>query len=326
MTWLVTGGAGYIGSHVTRRLLAAGHRVVVYDDLSTGLPDRMPPGVPLVIGSVTDPAALLRAFTEHRVTAVVHLAARKSVPESLARPTFYYRENVGGLVALLDAMVATGVRRLLFSSSAAVYGNPPTSLVTEDTPPDPINPYGRTKLDGEHLIRAVGEAHGLSWIALRYFNVVGTDSPLLGDRGTTNLVPLILTALTTGEPLTVAGTDHPTPDGTPVRDYVHVADLADAHLAAAGRLAGGRVAATYNVGTGRGHSVRDVIACAERVTGLPVPHLLGPRRPHDPSEVVADPAAIAAALGWRARLGLVDMISSSWRTAHDVSRRPAPVV
>ena len=323
MTWLVTGGAGYIGAHTVRRLRAAGHRVVVFDDLSTGLADRLPADVPLVVAQVTDRAALAGALRRYRVTGALHLAARKSVPESLARPGYYHRENVGGLATLLAAMADTGVRRLVFSSSAAVYGTPPTPLVTEATPAAPINPYGHTKLLGERLVEAAGRRHGISWLALRYFNAVGADAPPLADRGTTNLFPLVFRAVTAGEPVTVAGTDYPTPDGTPVRDYVHVADVAGAHLAAVAGLAAGPMAGVFNVGTGRGHSVLDVVAGVEAVTGRPVPYQRGPRRPGDPAEVVGDASAITKALGWTARHTLLDMISSAWYARPEPRRMPA---
>lgn len=313
MTWLVTGGAGYIGAHTVRRLVATGHRVVVYDDLSSGVPGRLPADVPVVVGSVADQATMVDALKRHEVTGVLHLAARKSVPESVDRPIYYYQENIGGLAGLLDAMTGTGVSRLVYSSSAAVYGIPDTPVITEQTPTAPINPYGYTKLVGEQLIRDAGAAHGFSWLALRYFNAVGAEAPELADSGTTNLFPLVFRAVTAGEPVTVAGTDYLTRDGTAIRDYVHVSDVADAHVAAVQRLLAGPVAGVFNVGTGRGHSVLEVIARTEAISGRAVPHRLGPRRPGDPPEVVADPGRIAAELGWTARHDLTDMIASAWK-------------
>ncbi len=313
MTWLVTGGAGYIGGHVVRRLRAAGHEVAVLDDLSTGRADRVPADVPLVTAAVTDRHAVAGALRAYRVTGVIHLATRKSPAESVARPDWYHRENVGGVAALLRAMADTGVHRLLFSSTEAVYGVPTTPVVDEHTPTAPINPYGQTKLLGERLLAAAGAGYGLSWLALRYFNVVGAADPVLADRAPTNLVPIVLDALAAGRPVTVTGADYPTRDGTGVRDYIHVEDLAEAHVVAAGRLSGGGcLSGAYNVGTGRGHSVFEVLRRVEAVTGRTVPYRVGPRRPGDPPEVVADPARICRELGWRARHDLTDMVASSW--------------
>jgi UDP-glucose 4-epimerase len=313
MTWLVTGGAGYIGGHVVRRLRADGYPVVVLDDLSTGVAGRVPDDVPLVAASVTDRRAVAGVLRRYAVTGVVHLAARKSPAESVARPNWYHRQNVGGISALLDAMAGAGVRRLVFSSSAAVYGVPARPVVDERTPTAPINPYGRTKLLGERLIRAAGTGSGLSWLALRYFNVVGAADALLADRAPTNLVPIVFGALAEGRPVTVTGADYPTRDGTGVRDYIHVADLAAAHAAGVGRLsAGSRAADVLNVGTGRGYSVLEVLARIEAVTGQPVPYRIGPRRAGDPPEVVADASRIGRRLGWRANYDLTDMVASTW--------------
>ena len=333
--WLVTGGAGYIGAHVVRRLRAAGYAVAVLDDLSTGRADRVPPGVPLVVAHVADRRTVHAALRRYGVTGVLHLAARKSAPESVARPAYYHRENVGGLSALLAAMAQAGVHRLVFSSSAAVYGVPGPLPVDEDAPTVPVNPYGHTKLAGERLIRAAGYRDGLDWVALRYFNVVGAAGATLADRGHTNLVPLVFDALARGRPVVVAGVDHPTRDGTGVRDYVHVADIADAHAVAVAALAGGGLAGgglaggglrrRYNVGTGRGRSVLDVLRTVEAVTGHPVPYRIGPRRPADPPQVVADPGRIRRELGWQARYDLADMVESAWSAWCDASHAASPV-
>ena len=316
MAWLVTGGAGYIGAHVTRAMHEAGESVVVLDDLSTGDARRLPPQVPLVTGTVLDQALLESTMREHRVTGVVHVAAKKQVPESVARPLYYYRENVDGLRTLLEAMVARGVDRLVFSSSAAVYGMPDVDLVTEETPCAPINPYGETKLTGEWLVNAVGRAHGIGTVVLRYFNVAGAASPELADTGVFNIVPMVFERLDAGKPPRVFGDDYPTPDGTCVRDYIHVLDIASAHLAAARRLAEApdRTALTLNIGRGEGVSVREMIQRICALTGHEgVPVEVSARRPGDPARVVASADRIRRELGWAARYGVDDMITSAWQ-------------
>ena len=310
--WLVTGGAGYIGGHTVPRLLAAGHRVVVFDDLSSGLTQRVPEGVPLVHASVLGESALTAALVEFGVTGVIHFAGLKSVPESVEDPILYYRQNVGGMISLLGAMVRAGTQKLVISSSAAVYGVPPTAVVTEQTPAQPINPYGHSKLICERMAAAAGEAHGISWLALRYFNAVGADDMTLADRGRTNLFPLIFRAFADGRDVLVTGDDFDTHDGTGVRDYIHVADLADAHLAAVARLGEGPAAEIYNVGTGKGYSVLDVIGALQDITGQEVPYVVGPRRSGDPASVVAAVDKIWADLRWSAQRDLKDMVASAW--------------
>lgn len=298
MTWLITGGAGYIGAHVARAMTDAGERVVALDDLSAGYPARLPAEVPLVRGSSLDGDLLERVLPEHGVTGVVHLAARKQVAESVAQPTRYYRENVGGLATLLDAVAKAGIRRLLFSSSAAVYGNPDVDLITERTPCAPVNPYGETKLAGEWLVRAAGQAHGIATVCLRYFNVAGAAAPELADTGVFNIVPMVFDRLTRDEAPRIFGDDYPTPDGTCVRDYIHVADLAEAHLAAARHLsspdAGGDL--TLNIGSGTGVSVRELIDVIGEVTGDRRPAVVEGRRPGDAPRAVAS-AELAAQIG-----------------------------
>lgn len=316
MTWLVTGGAGYIGAHVTAALLAAGESAAVLDDLSTGDARRVPAGVPLLVGDAGDAATVRAALRRHRVTGVMHLAGSKSVPESFERPQWYHRQNVTVVATVLEAMAEAGVSRMVLSSSAAVYGTPATSLVAEGAPLRPLNPYGHSKLLAERVLAA---APGVSWIALRYFNAVGAAAAHLGDRGGTNLLPKVFHAVRTGEPLVVNGDNLPTADGTGVRDYVHVADLAAAHLAAAHAVRQEHHARIYNAGTGRGHSVLEVIAAAEAVCGAPVPYRVGPPRPGDPAEVVAEVGRIRAELGWRARHTLADAVRSAWQ-----AERPAP--
>ncbi|WP_165988804.1 UDP-glucose 4-epimerase GalE [Streptomyces sp. YIM 98790] len=326
MTWLITGGAGYIGAHVVREMLAAGERVAVLDDLSAGIADRLPAGVPVVRGTVADRPLLDRTLAGQEVTGVVHLAARKEVAESLARPEFYYRENVYGLAVLLEAVAAAGIRRFVFSSSAAVYGMPDTDTVTEDTPCRPMNPYGETKLAGEWLVRAAGRAHGMATVCLRYFNVAGAARPELADRGTSNVIPLFFERLGRGEPPQIYGDDYPTPDGTCVRDYVHVEDLARAHLAAARHTGRGGGDLTVNIGTGRGASVRELAELVAEVTGIREPAaVVTGRRPGDPARVVASVTRAAEILGFTARRDLRDMVESAWAGRRPAAEGPAGV-
>ncbi|MFF4759149.1 UDP-glucose 4-epimerase GalE [Streptomyces sp. NPDC001292] len=314
MTWLITGGAGYIGAHVVHAMTEAGERAVVYDDLSTGIAERVRRDVPLVVGSTLDSDRVARALAEHEVTGVVHLAAKKQVGESVDRPLHYYRENVEGLRVLLEAVTAAGVGAFVFSSSAAVYGMPDVDLVTEETPCVPMSPYGETKLAGEWLVRATGRATGLSTASLRYFNVAGAASPPLADVGVFNLVPMVFERLTEHAPPRVFGDDYPTPDGTCIRDYIHVADLAEAHVVAARALRSDPgLDLTLNIGRGEGVSVREMIDTINAVTGYDSPPTVTPRRPGDPARVVASADRIATELGWKARRDLHDMITSAWQ-------------
>ncbi|MET9087794.1 UDP-glucose 4-epimerase GalE [Streptomyces sp. NPDC004237] len=316
MTWLITGGAGFIGAHVVRAMLAAGERVAVYDDLSTGDPARVPDDVTFVKGSVLDGTLLRRTLTDLRIDGVVHLAAKKQVGESVERPLHYYHENVQGLRTLLEAAAGTGVRHFVFSSSAAVYGMPDVDLVTEDTPCVPLNPYGETKLAGEWLVRATGRAHGMTTACLRYFNVAGAAAEHLADTGVSNLVPMVFEKLTEGSAPVIFGDDYATPDGTCVRDFIHVEDIASAHLAAARALPGREPGSdlTVNIGRGEGVSVREMITLIGEVTGYgaaaaPVP---APRRAGDPARVVASADRVRAELGWTARHDARAMVTSAW--------------
>ncbi|ARZ66773.1 UDP-glucose 4-epimerase GalE [Streptomyces sp. HU2014] len=315
MTWLITGGAGYIGAHVARAMVAAGERVAVLDDLSTGVAGRLPGECELVRGSVLDREVLDSAFARLGVTGVVHLAAKKQVGESVEKPLLYYRENMHGLTVLLEAAVAANVGSFVFSSSAAVYGMPDVDLVTEKTPCLPMNPYGETKLAGEWLVRATGSAYGMSTACLRYFNVAGAATPELADTGVYNIIPMMFDRLGRGESPRIFGDDYATPDGTCVRDYIHIEDLATAHLAAARRLAErpGSGDLTLNVGTGHGVSVREMADLIAEVTGhhSPAP-VVEPRRPGDPARVVASNELIARELGWSPAHDVRGMVSSAW--------------
>ncbi|MGQ4430542.1 MULTISPECIES: UDP-glucose 4-epimerase GalE [unclassified Streptomyces] len=313
MTWLITGGAGYIGAHVVRAMTETGEQAVVYDDLSTGIAERVPDGVPLVVGSTLDAERVARTLADQDVTGVVHLAAKKQVGESVDLPLHYYRENVEGLRVLLEAVTTAGVPSFVFSSSAAVYGMPDVELVTEETPCVPMSPYGETKLAGEWLVRATGRATGLSTASLRYFNVAGAAAPDLADTGVFNLIPMVFEKLTEDAPPRIFGDDYATPDGTCVRDYIHVVDLAEAHVAAARALQAspGR-SLTLNIGRGEGVSVREMIDRINAITGYDRPPTVHPRRPGDPARVVASADRITTELGWKAKHDVQDMIASAW--------------
>jgi len=316
MTWLVTGGAGYIGAHIVAAMQEAGESVVAFDDLSTGDATRIP-DAPLVRGSILDPAGVARALHRHRIDGIVHVAAKKQVEESVRRPLYYYQQNVEGLRILLEEARDVGVESFVFSSSAAVYGAPDVDVVREDTPCAPVNPYGTTKLIGEQMVADVAAATGLRFANLRYFNVAGTAAPELTDRGVSNLVPMVFQRLTERMPPHIFGDDYPTPDGTCIRDFVHVSDIASAHVTAARGLREGRVTAlTANVGRGQGVSVREMVDTIRAVTGTAGEHWAEPvveaRRPGDPARVVASASVIEEALGWRARWNVEDMVSSAW--------------
>jgi UDP-glucose 4-epimerase len=316
MTWLITGGAGFIGAHVVRTMLEAGERVAVYDDLSTGDPSRIPDGVPFVKGSTLDGELLRSSLAGLGIRGVVHLAAKKQVAESVERPLYYYRENVQGLGTLLEAAAETGVRHFLFSSSAAVYGMPDVQLVTEDTPCAPINPYGETKLAGEWLVRAAGRAHGMTTACLRYFNVAGAADEHLADTGVFNLIPMVFEKLTQGAAPVIFGDDYDTGDGTCVRDFIHVDDIASAHLAAARALTTREPGSdlTVNIGRGEGVSVREMIGLIAEVTGYgaDAAPVSAARRAGDPARVVAAADRIRAELGWSARHDAREMVESAW--------------
>jgi UDP-glucose 4-epimerase len=314
--WLLTGGAGYIGAHVAHALRRSGRQLAVLDDLSTGLAQRLPPDVELVRASILDRDAVVAALRRYQIGGVIHLAGKKAVRESFDQPALYYRENVVGLGQLLTAMQAVDVHRMVFSSSAAVYGAADGSSVAEDAPTVPLSPYGWTKLAGEDLIRFTGQLTGLDWLSLRYFNVAGAGAPSLGDTTVSNLIPMTFRALDEGRAPQVFGDDYPTRDGTCIRDYIHVVDLAEAHVAAVARLERSQrpTRAVYNVGTGTGASVHEVLATVGAVTGRPfVPDVVA-RRAGDPPAVVARVTAIQRALGWRAERDLAAMVHSAWES------------
>ena len=322
---LVTGGAGYVGSHACKALAQAGYRPVVYDNLSRGHREAVRWG-PLVEGDLRDSARLAAAFRTHRVAAVMHFAAFAYVGESVADPAAYYANNVGGTISLLAQMRNAGVDRLVFSSTCAIYGVPQTVPIREDARVAPVNPYGETKLAVERMLHAYSAAYGLRYAALRYFNAAGADPD--GEIGEnhepeTHLIPLVLrAALGRGGPIEIYGADYPTPDGTAVRDYIHVTDLADAHVRALADLAAGGDSVALNLGTGSGASVREVIAAVERVAGRPVPRRQAARRPGDPPQLVADAALAAARLRWRPRHSDLEMIIRT-ALAWESGRNPA---
>lgn len=324
MTWMVTGGAGYIGAHVVQAFLDEGMEVVVIDDLSSGHEEFVPDGVPLVRASILDTDVVAGALREHSVDGVVHLAGFKYAGVSVDRPLHTYAQNVTGTAHLLEAMHAQDVSRIVFSSSAAVYGTPDVDLVTEQTATAPESPYGESKLIGEWLLRDVARATSggpapLRHTSLRYFNVVGSGRPDLYDSSPHNLFPLVIEALVAGRTPRINGTDYPTPDGTCVRDYVHVADLARSHVVAARSLEqGAPLAPVYNLGSGDGVSVREIMTTMAEVTGIAFEPDLAPRRPGDPARIVASGELAARDLDWRMRHSLTEMARSAWE-----ARRPA---
>ncbi|HJO37146.1 MAG: UDP-glucose 4-epimerase GalE [Vicinamibacterales bacterium] len=313
---LVAGGAGYIGSHASQALRDAGHDVVCYDNLSTGHREALLGGT-FVEGDIRDIDLVRRTLRQHRVTAVMHFAALLSVPESVVDPVGYYRNNVTGTLALLEAMVAESVGAFVFSSTAAVYGTPERMPMTEEHPTWPVNTYGETKLAIERALPHYERAYGVRAVSLRYFNASGADpAGRLGEahHPETHLIPRALTAVTGGPPLDIFGDDYPTPDGTCVRDFIHVTDLADAHVRALNWIDDGGASGSYNVGTGRGESVQKVVETVAGVTGRPVPTAVGPRRTGDPSALVAASDRIQRELAWTpSHSDLKEIVESAWR-------------
>ncbi len=319
-TWLVTGGAGYIGAHVVRALVADGYGAVVYDDLTTGRADFVPAAVPMVSDTILNTDRLAATLREFDCAGVIHVAGYKYAGVSVQRPVHTFTQNLTGTASVLTAMAQADVSRLVFSSSAAIFGTPSDDVVTEDSAQRPESPYGESKLAAEWLINDVVRAsETFTAVSLRYFNVVGSDTDAVYDASPHNLFPLVIEALLAGRTPRINGTDYPTPDGTCVRDYIHVGDLARSHVVAAEALSSGRtLRAAYNLGSGEGLSVRQIMDAMARVTGIDFTPELAPRREGDPARIVADGSAAAVDLDWRMRHSIDDMVASAWsaRRAH----------
>jgi UDP-glucose 4-epimerase len=330
MSWLVTGGAGYIGSHVVRALTGSGRSAVVLDDLSSGHRDFVAPEVPFVQGTIVSARDVESAFDLARrsdatgvVHGVIHLAGFKYAGVSVQQPLHTFEQNVTGMQVLLAGQLKAGVKNFVFSSSAATYGTPDVDLVTEATPTRPESPYGQSKLAGEWLLHDLGISDALRHTSLRYFNVVGSGFPDLYDTSPHNLFPLLLAALTEGRTPSVNGTDYPTPDGSCVRDYVHVQDVALAHVAAVAALEQGRsLEPVYNLGSGSGLSVLEIMAAVSRVTGREFTAQVRDRRPGDPPRIVASGALAARDLNWKMRHDVDAMVASAWQ-AWTAAQQPA---
>lgn len=315
---LVTGGCGYIGSHVTRQLTESGERVVVFDNLSTGFADSLIHGEELVVGDLGDAEAVRRLFETHDIDTVIHFAAAIVAPESVTNPVKYYRNNTRNTLDLFAVCAERGVRHVIFSSTAAVYGFPEGGVASEESPTIPINPYGASKLMSEMMLKDIAEAHGMTYAALRYFNVAGADPQArMGQRTpeATHLIKVACqTALGVRPSVSIFGTDYQTPDGTGIRDYIHIEDLASAHLAALSHLRWGGGSVSVNVGYGRGASVREVIATVKSVTGVDFAVVEAPRRPGDPAMLVARADRIRELFGWSPRFDdLQTIVEDAWR-------------
>jgi UDP-glucose 4-epimerase len=312
-TWLVTGGAGYIGAHVVKSLLENNFKVVIVDDLSTGLARKVPPNVIFEKIDIAETSKLAQIMKSHKVEGVIHLAAKKAVGESMANPSLYYKENIGGFISLLEAMSQADVKRIVYSSSAAVYGTPTENKVTEKSTTNPESPYGETKLVGEWLLKADEKARQIKWIALRYFNVVGAANPELGDTGVNNLVPMVFRSLSNNQRPQVFGGDYPTQDGSCIRDYIHVSDLADSHLIAAQKLLNDNYCGIINIGRGQGFSVKQVMDTISEVVGKNINYEVVEKRPGDPAQTIADVSKAKNDLNWEAKNNLKSMVTSAWQ-------------
>jgi len=316
---LVTGGAGYIGSHTVRLLLEQGYEVAVIDNLSKGYKHNVPAKLLYEI-DIADTAAVTEVLRQNRTEAVVHFAAFIAVGESMIEPERYFANNTGGSLSLLTAMVHTGVKHIVFSSTAAVYGDPAIVPIPESSPIQPVNPYGESKVMVETMLRWFDRIHHVTSVCLRYFNASGADPEgRLGEEHEpeTHLIPLLLRAVITGKPVTVFGDDYPTPDGTCIRDYIHVDDLAQAHILALEHLMGGGASDQFNVGTGAGHSVMETIRAVEEVTGCKVPYKIGPRRPGDPPQLVAASDKLRSTLSWQPKYtDIRAIVQHAWNFAN----------
>lgn len=317
MTTLILGGAGYIGSHMVDTMLAAGRDVVVVDNLLTGHRESVPADVPFYEVDIRDKAALSAVFDREDIDQVVHFAASSIVPESMTDPLKYFDNNTGGMITLLEVMIDHDVKDIVFSSTAATYGEPEDALILETTPQNPINPYGESKLQMEHMIQWAEKAYGMKWVALRYFNVAGAkaDGSIGEDHPIeTHLVPIILeAALGQREKIMMFGDDYKTPDGFNVRDYVHVMDLADAHVKALDYLAAGKPSEAFNLGSAAGYSVKEMVEAARTATGVDIPAEVGPRRAGDPDSLVASSDKARELLGWQPQYENVeDIIGTAW--------------
>ncbi len=326
MTWLVTGGAGYVGSHVVRAFIDNDIEVMVYDDFSSGRREFVPSGVPIIEASITDADSLAQVLHTPGITGVVHVAGLKYAGVSVQDPLEFYRVNVEGTRVLLAQCVAADVRNFVFSSSASVFGTPDVDLVTEESALNPESPYGESKVIGEWLLRDLARAEALQGrppfrhTSLRYFNVVGSGAPGVYDVSPHNLFPILLDAVSEERRPELFGDDYATPDGSCVRDYIHVADVAAAHVLAARALAADRsLAPAYNLGRGEGVSVREIIAAVEAVVGRAVPYDVGPRRAGDPARIVTSADLARAELGWKASEDLLEMVASAWKAWTDAS-------
>ena len=312
-TWLVTGGAGYIGAHVVKSLLENDFKVVIVDDLSTGLARKVPSNVVFEKIDIAETNKLAQIMKSNKVEGIIHLAAKKAVGESMINPSLYFKENIGGFISLLEAMSQADVKRIVYSSSAAVYGTPTENKVTEKSATNPESPYGETKLVGEWLLKADEKARQIQWIALRYFNVVGAANPELGDTGVNNLVPMAFRALSNNQRPQVFGGDYPTQDGSCIRDYIHVSDLADSHLIAAQKLLNENYCGIINIGRGQGFSVKQVMDTISEVLGKNINYEVVDRRLGDPAQTIADVSKAKSDLNWEAKNDLKSMVSSAWQ-------------